>query len=229
MSMPIRRPSATGSVSHRNSRRPASPRTETATFGLTRSRLGAPSSANRDLEEVVAPGRHVQVEPAPRELVAGAIVHRGRAHQVAQLERPPRQVPEGQPHVALSLRRAVVDGAKQPAAAAVPGKRDEALPSEIAVPRGPRIEKSPVAVSNLWSPQACEEATVIRAQDLIDGLGRPAAEVVGDAQFPPGALPLVDEAKARHEEGEHAGGLVDVRRKRSSRARLVVILQEARG
>src|SRR5262245_23360041 len=108
MSMPIRRPSATGSVSQRNSTRPASPKTETAILGLTRSRLGAPSSARGYLEEVVTPGRHVQVEPAPRELVAGAIVHR-RAHQVAQLERSPRQVREGQVHVALSLRRAVVD------------------------------------------------------------------------------------------------------------------------
>src|SRR4030095_466159 len=210
----------TGRVTHRNSRRPASPRTETETLGLTRAWLGAPSSARGHLEEVIAPGRHVQIEPAPGELVAVAIVHRGRAHQVAQLQLTPRQVRVGYAHVALPLRRAVVDGGEEPAAAPVPGKRDEALPRGIALPRGPRLEEPPVAVSNLRAPQACEEATVIRAQDLVDGLGRPAAQVIGDAQFPPGALPLVDEAKARHEEGEHAGGLVDVRPKRSSRAPL---------
>src|SRR5262249_49811970 len=174
MSMPIKRPSATGRVSHRNSRRPARPRTETATLGVTRSRLGAPSSSRCHFEAAIAPGRHVQVEPALRELVALAIVPRGRAHQVAQLYLAPRQVRRRQAHVALSLRRAVVDGGEQPASAAVPGKRDEALPRGIAIPGGPRFEERPVPVSYFRAPQACEEATVIRAQDLVDGLRRPA-------------------------------------------------------
>src|SRR5262249_34308510 len=146
MSIPIKRPSATGKVSHRSSSKPARPRAETATLGLTRSRLGAPSSARGHFEDVVAPSRHVQVEPAPTQSVALAIVPRGRAHQVAQLYLAPRDVWVGQPDVALSLCRPVVDNGEQPAAAAVPGKRDELAPGGIAVPRGRRVEERPVAV-----------------------------------------------------------------------------------
>src|SRR4030095_3627487 len=155
MSIPIKRPRATGRVSHRKSRRPTSPRTESATLGLTRSRLGAPSSARDHLEEVVAPGRHVQVEPASGELVALAIVHRGRVHQVTQLQLTPRQIRVGCPDVPLPLRRPVVAGREEPAAAPVPGKRDEALPRGIALPRGPRFEERPVAVADFRAPQAC--------------------------------------------------------------------------
>src|SRR2546430_1240691 len=170
MSVPINRPRTTGRVSHRNSAMPTSPRTASAMLGLTGPRLCAPSSARGQLEEVVAPGPHVQVEPARREVVAVALVRRGRIHEIAQQQPVSLQVRVGQAHVALAPRRAVVDGAEQPAAAAVPGKRDEALPGGIAVPRGPRVEERPVAVPYLRPSHACEEATVIRAQDLIDGL-----------------------------------------------------------
>src|SRR5262249_942647 len=57
---------------------------------------------------------------------------------------------------------------------------------------------------------------------------RPAAQMVGGPQLPPGTLALVNEPEARHEEGEHAGGLEDGRWEDGGSARLVVILQKAR-
>src|SRR4030095_8775876 len=63
---------------------------------------------------------------------------------------------------------------------------------------------------------------------LVDGLRRATAEVIGGPESPARALPLVDEAEARHQEGEHAGGLVDRRWKTARRARLIMVLQKAR-
>src|SRR5438105_4835593 len=119
------------------------------------------TSGTDDIEDVVAPRRQVEVEPARGQVVAVTVVACW-PQEVAQAELPAAQV-RRHVDVALSLRWAVVDHDQQaPARLALPGEGEELIPGGVVAPGRPAVAQLPAAVAHLGPLERLQQLLVER-------------------------------------------------------------------
>ena len=110
----------------------------------------------------------------------------------------------------------------------LPGISDEALGGGIARPGLPRLQERPGTVAERIICLQHRQEPRIEGRDLrIRGLDRPAAQMRGQAHPGTLGLALLEEAKARGEEGDDGGGLVLGPGEGGRSPRLVMVLQKA--
>ena len=131
----------------------------------------------RDVEHVVAPCGHVQVQTACVEVVS-ITIETGRAHQIFKVHGPITTILRRQANVTLALIRRVVDH-HEPAVAsrARPDPRDETVRRPVAFPRGRTFEQPPVTVANGRMVEHGEQAVVEPLQRAVGWFERRADEV----------------------------------------------------
>src|SRR5947209_2627771 len=92
-----------------------------------------PSSQAPQLENMVAPSRHIEIKAATGQVVAVAIV-RHLTQQIAQTKSSPAQIAEGNGHIALPRCGAVIDSRQQALAAVLPDEGEKVAPRRIVAP-----------------------------------------------------------------------------------------------
>src|SRR5439155_12275122 len=103
----------------------------------------SPGSHSPELEHMVLPWKHVQVEPARVQLVALALMHR-LPGQIPELPRAAREAGKRQPHVTLALMGGIVDRDQEPfGSGRLPRKGQEAVRSPVTFPCRRGFEKLP--------------------------------------------------------------------------------------
>ena len=190
------------------------------------SEYGEPSCSCDQLEDVILPGTHIQVEPACAQVVAVALVRRVTG-QVAQAPTPPREPGERKPEIALAPVRREVHRDEQPlAVCGLPRERYEALRGPVPIPGARALDQPPAPLAHRGPAQHIEQPAVESSQPVVHRLVRPTAQMGGDARFPSFELPLVEKSQPGRQEGDDGSRLVNPRCKSSGDPRLVVVLEE---
>ena len=131
--------------------------------------------------------------------------------------------------IALTGMGSVVHRDHHPfAARPLPGVGDEGIPGPVLVPGRLAAHPLPFPASHDGVSEDREQPVVELLDLLVRRLLWPANEMRGDPPLPPFELPLVEEAQAGHEVGDHRGRPVSERMERGGSAGFVVVLQEAR-
>src|SRR5262245_61475155 len=110
----------------------------------------------------MAPGRHVEVEPALPELRPVALISDAPVHRVDEDDRAALVVGPRPAEVALALGRTVVDRDEEATAGRLPRERDEPIPRRVAVPCRLSFPEAPLAVARLRPSQTREQPAVER-------------------------------------------------------------------